>query len=165
MSAMKRLNQWHRVDGVHLTTTLRVFAGLEAPAPSKEEKAAMREVEREAKAEREAIQAVEREAAASREAARLAEWQGEAGPPLPPQNPTGWYLCANLDRAFFPIGSGPWPDYRSPGLAWDRAWKQPKPDDVPWAEDAPIPPPPKVWAADPKPIREAVGTGKQGRLF
>jgi len=35
---MKRLHGW-KSQGGHLTTSLRVLAGLEAPAPTKEEKA------------------------------------------------------------------------------------------------------------------------------
>jgi hypothetical protein len=159
---MKRLNQWHRVDGGHLVQTLRVFGGLEPPPETKEERAERKAAEKEAKAERAAIQAVEAEAEQARRVARLAEWRTEAGPPEPPQNPTGFYSCQNMGGAYFPVGAGPWPDYRPPGLAWDRAWNQPKPPDVPWADEVP---PPKVFAADPKPIREAVGKAIQGRMF
>lgn len=166
MSIMKRLNYQVRVRGVHLTESLRVLAGLQPPRPTREERKALTEREREAKAEREAIQWVEREwaakCAAEAEAARLAEWRDEAGPPLPPEKPTGWYRVERLPGAFFPVGEGPWPDYRPPGLTWDRSWVRPKPDDVPWSDEAPAP---KVWAPDPRPLDYDPGLERQGRLF
>lgn len=169
MGAMKRLNQWRRVDGVQLSQPLRVLAGLEPPRETREERAERKALEAEAaaeaKAEREAIQAVEAEAAearAARWAARLVEWRAEVGRPIAPQASTGFYSCEGLPGAYFPVGTGPWPDFRYPGLAWDRAWKQPRPDGVPWADELP---PPRVFAADPRPIRETVGKVQQGRLF
>lgn len=156
-----------RAAGLPLAQGVRVFAGMEPPPLTREERAEMRALRadavlaaREAAEEREAVQAVEREQAEAREAARLAEWRREAGPPKPPQNPTGWYLCENLDRAFFRVGEGPWPDYRPPGLYWRREWTWlDKPADVPWEDERP------VWAPDPKPTREAVGKAVQGSLF
>jgi hypothetical protein len=173
MGVMKRWSHAHRVDGIAVPKAIRILAGLQPPDPTDEEKAAMKTAAAEARAEREAIQAVEREAEAAHAAelaaqavagtaARLIAWRAEAGPPDAPQAATGYYRCGNLDGAFFPIGSGPWPDYRPPGLAWDRAWKEVKPVDVPWADEAP---PPRVFAADPRPIREAVGKVIQGRMF
>lgn len=140
MGLMKRLNYLHRVEGVHLAQSIRVFAGLEPPPPerpSREELAAMRAEARtvieEVRAEREAIEAVEREA----EAERLAAWRADVGDPMPPQADTGYYRCANLPGAFFTIGSGPWPDYR-----------------------------PKFWAPEPSdPAKAPAGKLNQGRLF
>jgi len=63
----------------------------------------------------------------------LRAWQAHSGPPEPPQANTGFYLC---DGAYHWVGTGPWPEYRPPGLAWDRGWKQPKPADVPWRDEA-----------------------------
>jgi hypothetical protein len=158
---MKTLQHWRR-DGSPLNQTLRAFAGMEPWPETKEDRALRKEAEAEAKAERAAIQSVEREAEEANRAARLAARRIEAGPPEAPQRATGYYRCGNLDGAFFPVGSGPWPDYRPPGLVWDRAWKESKPADVPWADELP---PPKVWAREPEPIRGAVGKVQQGRLF
>jgi len=115
----------------------------------------MKTARQEAAEERAAIQAVEREAEAAHFRA--------IHPPEPPQDNTGFYRC---DGAFHWCGTGPHPEYRPPGLAWDRAWKQPKPADVPWLEDV-QPKPPKVWASEPGPItaRELADSPRQGRLF
>jgi len=75
----------------------------------------------------------------------LKAWQAQSGPPEPPQANTGFYLC---DGAYHWVGTGPWPDYRPPGLAWGRGWKQPKPKDVPWRDEAK---PPEKKPAAPKP--------------
>lgn len=64
---------------------------------------------------------------------RLKAWQRESGPPEPPQANTGFYRC---DGAYHWVGTGPWPDYRPPGIVWDRGWKQKKPADIPWRDEA-----------------------------
>jgi len=159
MGAMKQIHL-KRVLGVPLSQTLRAFAGLEPWPLSKEEKAelraakaaeraALKEAAAEAKAEREAIQWVESRADLVR----------EFGEPGPPQGRTGFYRCnGGGEGAYFWVGSGPFPDYRPPGLAWSRAWPQPKPADVPWADEAPPPPP------EPEPIPETNDKLEQGRF-
>ncbi|WP_165072077.1 hypothetical protein [Paludisphaera rhizosphaerae] len=104
----------------------------------------------------------------------LAELRERSGPPEPPAVPTGWYQI-NGD-SFCRVGSGPFPEYRPPGLVWRLYWTHPKPDDVPWEDEIipsapPVIPdraeiiPPRVDAAEPTPPRPTGGKLKQGSLF
>lgn len=96
------------------------------------------------------------------------EMRGRHGEPEPPPRDTGWYRWGD---AFCRVGSGPFPEYRPPGLTWKLRWTDPKPDDVPWEDEVgadatpPAEPPPAV-AAEPEPPRAKKG-GKlsQGSLF
>lgn len=80
----------------------------------------------------------------------LAELRSRDQPKPPPAN-SGWYQWGD---GFCRIGSAPYPEYRYPGLSWRLHWRFPKPDDVPWEDEAadpavepPPPPPPPVAAA------------------
>lgn len=74
------------------------------------------------------------EIAAGRVPPALAALREVLGPPEPPETPTGWYRCGD---GYARVGSGPWPEYRPPGLTWRSRWLIPKPDDVAWDDDAP----------------------------
>lgn len=87
---------------------------------------------------------------------QLARLRAELGPPEPPAVHTGWYRCGDgFDR----VGSGPYPEYRPPGLRWKLHWLIPKPDDVPW-EGAPAP-----SAADREYIAAKVGEYQSALLL
>lgn len=62
----------------------------------------------------------------------LAALRAEMGPPETPSRPTGWYRCGD---GYYRVGSGPYPEYRPPGLRWRLYWTIPKPDDVPWEDE------------------------------
>ncbi len=70
--------------------------------------------------------------AAGRIAPALAALREDLGPPEPPAVPTGWYRCGD---GYYRVGSGPYPEYRPPGLRWRLHWTHPKPDDVAWEDE------------------------------
>lgn len=65
----------------------------------------------------------------------VARLRDELGPPRAPAVNTGWYETG--DGAYCRVGSAPFPEYRYPGLSWRLHWTHPKPDDVPWEDEAP----------------------------
>lgn len=157
MSVMKRANYLITHHRGELSKGFRVAFGLDPEPPSAEElariraekkelAAAMREAAEERAEEREAIQWVE----------AYAERVREFGEPRAPQANTGFYRCG--DMCSYWVGTGPFPEYRPPGLAWSRSWKQPKPADVPWADETPPPP----LEAPPVPAENTKAT--QGRF-
>lgn len=83
---------------------------------------------------------INRRTLADLRAGRISDWMAaRRAEPERPEPPgfhgvhTGWY---RLGDCYYRIGSGPWPEYRPPGLAWKTRWSDPKPDDVPWEDEA-----------------------------